>query len=52
MPERVGFRHLITLVQINDLKGLSKYDLERIERVRNWLEKYAGEDMKFKVNNI
>jgi lysyl-tRNA synthetase class 1 len=49
MPERVGFRHLVTLVQINDLKGLSKYDLKRIEKVKNWLEKYAGEDMKFKV---
>jgi len=48
-PERTGFRHLINLVQIGNLKGLSNYDLIRIKKVENWLEKYAGEDMKFSL---
>jgi len=48
-PKRIGFRHLIAIVQtgkINELKGKTK---ERAKKVMNWLEKYAGEDMKFKV---
>jgi len=48
-PERTGFRHLITIVQtgkINELKGAAK---KRAEKVKNWLEKYAGEDIKFEV---
>jgi len=44
-PKRVGFRHLITLVQI----GKVKEGEERAEKVKNWLEKYAGEDMTFEV---
>ena len=48
-PARESFRHLITLVQIgkaNKLKGHSKV---RAEKVKNWLDKYAGDDMKFEV---
>ena len=48
-PKRESFRHLITLVQsgkMNELKGVVKV---RAEKVKNWLEKYAGDDMKFEV---
>lgn len=48
-PERSGFRGLITLVQIGKIGGLNSYDKVRAERVGNWLEKYAGDDMKFEV---
>lgn len=48
-PERSGFRHLITLYQINKIHDLNKYDKVRIEKVKNWLDKYAGADMKFEV---
>jgi len=46
LPERTGFRHLITLVQIGGTGGL---DGERVDKVRNWLVKYSGEDMKFEI---
>ncbi len=42
-PEKESFRHLMTLVQIEKAKG------KRAEKVKNWLEKYAGEDFKFEV---
>jgi len=48
-PKRESFRHLITLVQsckAGKLKGSAKV---RAEKVRNWLEKYAGNDMKFEI---
>ncbi len=45
-PERTGFRHLVSLVQIGETSGL---DDVRIEKVRNWLDKYAGDDMKFEI---
>ena len=48
-PERTGFRGLITSVQIGKTDGLNKYDKVRAEMVANWLEKYAGDDMKFEV---
>ncbi|MBU3923750.1 MAG: lysine--tRNA ligase [Nanoarchaeota archaeon] len=48
-PERAGFRGLITLVQIGKLEGLNSFDSLRAEKVGNWLEKHAGEDMKFCV---
>jgi len=43
-PKRTSFRHLITLVQSGKVVKDS-----RAEKAKNWLEKYAGEDMKFKV---
>jgi len=49
MPGRMGFRHLVSLVQIGKLDGLNSYDKLRAEKVGNWLEKYAGNDMKFSV---
>lgn len=45
-PQRVGFRHLITLVQVGKVKDFEK---SRVERVKNWLEKYAPEEMVFEV---
>ncbi len=48
-PERISFRHLITLVQIGRLDGLNEESKKRAEKVKNWLEKYADEDMKFEV---
>jgi len=48
-PERTSFRHLITLVQIGKTKDLNKQNKIRAEKVSNWLDEYAGEDMKFEV---
>ncbi len=48
-PERGGFKHLITMVQIGKIKALNNYDKIRAEKVAIWLDKYAGEDMKFEV---
>ena len=48
-PERISFRHLITLVQTKKINKLKKESKKRAEKVKNWLKKYAGEDMKFKI---
>lgn len=48
-PKKTNFRHLITLVQINKISRLNKNDKIRAEKVKNWLEKHAGEDMKFSI---
>ena len=54
-PKRVGFRHLSTLIQIyeGDIKKLggNKDIQKRALCVKNWLEKYAPEDFKFKLNS-
>ena len=50
-PEKISFRHLVSLVQIGKLDGLNKESKIRAEKVKNWLDKYAGEDMKFKVQD-
>ena len=50
-PEKVSFRHLVSLVQIGKLGGLNKESKIRAEKVKNWVEKYADEDMKFKVQD-
>ncbi len=47
--EKISFRHLITLVQINQTKDLNNLSKYRAEKVKNWLNKYAGEDMKFRI---
>jgi lysyl-tRNA synthetase, class I len=49
LPSRTGFRHLVSLVQIGGINEMNEKDVERIEKVKNWLEKYAGSDMKFEV---
>ncbi|MBI2106207.1 lysine--tRNA ligase [Candidatus Woesearchaeota archaeon] len=52
-PERIGFRHMTMLVQIyDDLKKISKDKkiLERAQCARNWIEKYAPEEFKFKIH--
>ena len=48
-PERLSFRHLITIVQTGKDKSLKGEARSRAERVKNWLEKYAREDMKFEI---
>ncbi len=48
-PEREGFRHLITLVQLGKTNDLNSESKLRAEKVSNWLSKYAGDDMKFSV---
>ena len=48
-PVRAGFRHLITSVQSGKVSELNSVDKKRAEKVKNWLEKYAGEDMKFEL---
>jgi len=48
-PEKVGFRHLITLIQIKRTKGLNKETKKRAEKVAAWLEKYAPDEMRFEV---
>lgn len=50
-PKRIGFRHLVTLVQLNRLKDLEESELIRAQKVKNWLEKYAQGDMKFIVQD-
>ncbi len=48
-PERIGFRHLVTLVQLEQTTDLSETNKRRADRVKNWLDKHAGDDMKFEV---
>jgi len=48
-PKKTSFRHLITNIQIGKTKDLNKYDKIRAEKVKNWLDKYAGKDLHFKV---
>ena len=50
-PEKENFRHLITLVQTKKIKDLNKENKIRAEKVSNWIDKYAGEDMKFSIKN-
>lgn len=50
-PERIGFRHLATLIQTGEIKDLNSESKKRAEKVKNWLEKYAGEDMKFNIRD-
>ena len=48
-PERTGFRGLITAVQIGRTDDLNEFDKVRAEKVATWLDKFAGDDMKFEV---
>ncbi len=48
-PKRVSFRHLITLVQLKKTKDLNEVSKKRAEKVKNWLDKYADENMKFEI---
>ena len=50
-PERVGFRHLVTLVQVGKIDNLNELGKIRAEKVGNWLEKYAPEEMAFEVQD-
>ncbi len=46
-PNREGFRHLSTLIQLGKTQGLNEESKIRAERVKNWLEKFASDDMRF-----
>lgn len=48
-PKRTGFRHLVTLMQIEGREKLNPYGKKRAEKVKNWLKKYAPEEMKFEI---
>ncbi len=48
-PEKTGFKHLITLVQVGKTKGLNQASKIRADKVKNWLENYAPENFKFEV---
>jgi lysyl-tRNA synthetase, class I len=48
-PDRTGFRHLITIVQLGQTESLNEVDKERAKRVETWLTKHAGDDIKFEV---
>ncbi len=50
-PKRISFRHLTTLIQAGKFDELDKETKKRAEKVRNWLDKYAGEDMKFSLKD-
>ncbi len=50
-PERTGFRHLVTLVQVNQANKLNSFGKERAIRVKNWIDKHAPEEMRFKLQN-
>ena len=53
-PKRIGFRHLTMLIQIyeGNIKKVSKNKeiLKRAECAKNWIEKYAPDDFKFKLH--
>ena len=52
-PKRIGFRHLTMLVQIyNGINKISKNKdiLKRAECAKNWVEKYAPDEFKFRVH--
>ncbi len=48
-PKKTSFRHLITLIQIGKVKSLDNESKKRSEKVKNWLDKYASNDMKFEI---
>ncbi|MAG39434.1 lysine--tRNA ligase [Candidatus Pacearchaeota archaeon] len=48
-PEREGFRHLVSLVQIGKTDNLNQESKDRAEKAKSWIEKYAGDDIKFEV---
>lgn len=50
-PDRTNFRHLITLVQVGKTSDLSGASEKRAEKVRNWLEKHAPEDFRFRIQD-
>jgi lysyl-tRNA synthetase, class I len=50
-PEKISFRHLVTLVQTGKTKNLNGANKIRAEKVANWIEKYAGDDMRFKIQD-
>ncbi|MFH1325487.1 MAG: lysine--tRNA ligase [archaeon] len=50
-PERMSFRHLITLIQTGKTRNLNEESKKRTEKVKNWLENYASDDFKFEIKD-
>ena len=50
-PDKLSFRNLIAFVQAGKVDKLNKNNKIRAEKVRNWLEKYAEDDMKFEIQD-
>lgn len=48
-PNKESFRYIITYVQLNKLGELNSESKKRAEKVKNWIHKYAEEDMKFEI---
>ena len=48
-PDKISFRHMITLVQTGKAEKLKGANKIRAEKVANWLENYAGDDMTFEI---
>lgn len=48
-PKKINFRHLVTLVQLGKEKEVNEESKKRAEKVKNWLKKHAGDDMKFEI---
>ncbi len=40
---------MVTYVQLNKESELNKDSQEKAKRVKNWIDKYTGEDIKFEV---
>ena len=45
-PNKTSFRHLVSLIQIGKVNKKDKF---RAEKVKNWIEKYAPPEFKFKI---
>jgi len=50
-PEKISFRHMVTLIQTGKANGLKGANKIRAEKAKNWIEEYAGEDMKFEIKS-
>ncbi len=50
-PKKESFRHLVTLVQLGKISDLNQRSKFRAEKVKNWLDKYAPEEMRFQVQD-
>ncbi len=48
-PNKLGFKHLVTLVQVGKTNELDQGSTVRVEKVKNWLKNYAPDDFKFEV---
>jgi len=50
-PNKLGFKHLITLVQVGQTKNLNLDSKLRAEKVKNWLKQNAPDEFKFEFQD-